>query len=80
MTPNELRAALKQGIEGLKEVEDRVFDFHGVYSMYYLSTDKEGFICLCAQNYGTLVKANPKLNTEKVVALFYYQMTVKVSK
>ena len=83
MTPTELRTAIEDGVlmfkrKGMPNKE--LVEFKGVYSQYYMVTDDEGFICLCAETYGYLVKVNPKLNLGKIVALFYYQMTVKAVK
>lgn len=83
MPPSELRTAIENGILKLKKAgipNKELVEFKGVYSQYYMMTDDDGFICLCAENYGYLLKVNPKLNLGKSVALFYYEMTVKAVK
>lgn len=80
MSPTELRIAIEDGILKFKKAKmpnKELVEFQGVYSQYYMMTDDDGFICLCAERYGYLVKINPKLSLDKSVALFYYQMTVK---
>lgn len=80
MSPTELRNALKKGIEILKvnALKKDVVKFKGVYSNYFMQTDEDGFICLCAEQYGYLTKVNPKRNTSKIARLFYVDMTEKV--
>lgn len=83
MTPTELRNALSKGIDELKDaIKDSInFElvrFKGVYSNYYLNVDDGNYICLCADGYGYLTKANPKRSTAKIARLFYVDMTEKV--
>ena len=81
MNPTELRNALNKGVEQLKSTvgtDDQMIHFKGIYSNYYLYLEKDGFISLCADGYGPLLKANLKRSTQKIARLFYVDMTEKV--
>ncbi len=83
MTPSELRGRLNHGIDTLKTellkgITSGIVKFDGVYSNYYIIFDDDKFICLCAEGYGYLTKANPKRSTAKIARLFYVDMTEKV--
>lgn len=80
MMPGELRTALEQGIQYLRlpQNSNELIEFEGVYSDYYMMNDDDNFVCLCHKSCGYLLKANPKRHLEKIVCLFYYDMTAKI--
>lgn len=49
--------------------------FDEPYGQYYMITDDDGFICLCSQLEGYLIKVNPKCSFDKAVKLFYQMIT-----